>query len=79
MRGTTFPASSRSSSGCVRICWKVGVHWMTLGVQEAANPTYLLAWIPDSLLNSRGEAEYEKWTKVEEHAVVDEEDEGERG
>jgi hypothetical protein len=52
---------------------------MTLGVQEAANPTYLLAWIPDSLLNSRGEAEYEKWTKVEEHAVVDEEDEGERG
>jgi hypothetical protein len=37
---------------------------------------YLLAWIPESLLNEKGSSEWDKFAKIEEHAVMDEEDEG---
>ena len=44
--------------------------------QEAANPTYLLAWIPESLLNEKGQSEWDKFTRIEESTGVDDEDEG---
>jgi len=42
----------------------------TLGIieQEAVNPVYLLAWIPESLLNERGTEEWDKFVKVEGQA-----------
>ncbi|KAF7304783.1 hypothetical protein MKEN_01192400 [Mycena kentingensis (nom. inval.)] len=40
--------------------------------REAVNPTYLLAWIPETLLNQT--ADFDKFTKVEESADFDEED-----
>jgi hypothetical protein len=46
------------------------------GIQEAANPTYLLAWIPETLLNEKGSTEWDKFAKVEESSVLDEEDDG---
>lgn len=39
------------------------------------NPTYLLAWIPESLLDEKGPSEWDKFIKVEEKSNVDE-DEG---
>ncbi|KAJ7632536.1 rab-GTPase-TBC domain-containing protein [Roridomyces roridus] len=42
--------------------------------QEAANPTYLLAWIPETLLNEKGATEWDKFNKVEESSTLDEED-----
>jgi hypothetical protein len=48
-------------------------------LQEAINPTYLLAWIPESLLNERGSSERDKFVRVEERAAQtaqEEEDEG---
>uniref|UniRef100_A0A0W0FU65 Rab-GAP TBC domain-containing protein n=1 Tax=Moniliophthora roreri TaxID=221103 RepID=A0A0W0FU65_MONRR len=44
--------------------------------REAINPTYLLAWIPETLLNEKGAAEWDKFVKIEEQASMDEEDEG---
>jgi hypothetical protein len=44
--------------------------------QEATNPTYLLAWIPEGLLNEKGSAEWDKFVKIEERAMLDDEDEG---
>jgi hypothetical protein len=40
------------------------------------NPTYLLAWIPESLLSEKGSDEWDKFVKIEEKAILDEEDEG---
>lgn len=40
------------------------------------NPTYLLAWIPETLLNEKGSTEWDKFVKIEERAGLDEEDEG---
>jgi len=40
------------------------------------NPTYLLAWIPESLLSEKGPDEWDKFVKIEEKASLDEEDEG---
>ena len=45
-------------------------------MQEAINPLYLLAWIPETLLNEKGSKEWDKFVKVEEKTVVDEEDQG---
>jgi hypothetical protein len=44
--------------------------------QEAINPIYLLAWIPESLLHEKGTAEWDKFVKIEERVVVDDEDSG---
>ena len=43
-------------------------------VQEAVNPTYLLAWIPESLLDERGQGEWDKFVSVEGKAPYDEEE-----
>ena len=40
------------------------------------NPTYLLAWIPETLLCEKGTDEWDKFVKIEEKATLDEEDEG---
>ena len=40
------------------------------------NPTYLLAWIPETLLNEKGADEWDKFVKTEERAISDEDDEG---
>ncbi|KAG9318717.1 hypothetical protein JVU11DRAFT_815 [Chiua virens] len=42
---------------------------------EAVNPTYLLAWIPETLLNEKGTEEWDKFVKIEERAIEDEEEE----
>ena len=44
--------------------------------QEAAQPVYLLAWIPESLLNEKGQSEWDKFVRIEEHAVMNDEEEG---
>ncbi|KAH7914953.1 rab-GTPase-TBC domain-containing protein [Hygrophoropsis aurantiaca] len=49
--------------------------FVVLVKREAANPTYLLAWIPETLLNEKGTDEWDKFVKIEEKAVFDEEDE----
>jgi len=36
----------------------------------------LLAWIPESLLNEKGSTEWDKFVKIEERVVLDDEDEG---
>ncbi len=46
-------------------------------LQEAVNPTYLLAWIPETLLHERGSNEWDKFVKIEEKAPIDDEDDGE--
>ncbi|EGO20894.1 hypothetical protein SERLADRAFT_452033 [Serpula lacrymans var. lacrymans S7.9] len=48
--------------------------FVALVKREAINPTYLLAWIPETLLNEKGTAEWDKFVKIEEKAVLDEED-----
>ncbi|KAG5646650.1 hypothetical protein DXG03_002640 [Asterophora parasitica] len=42
--------------------------------KEATNPIYLLAWIPETLLNEKGASEWDKFVKIEEKVVWDEED-----
>ncbi|KAI0079892.1 RabGAP/TBC [Panus rudis PR-1116 ss-1] len=49
--------------------------FVTLVKREAVNPTYLLAWIPETLLNEKGQAEWDKFIRIEEKATEDEEDE----
>ena len=44
--------------------------------QEAVNPTYFLAWLPERLLNEKGQTEWDKFIKAEERISFDEEDEG---
>ena len=44
--------------------------------QDAINATYLLAWIPESLLNQKGQEEWNKFVQVEETPVTEDEDEG---
>ncbi|KAF6765149.1 GTPase-activating protein gyp7 [Ephemerocybe angulata] len=49
--------------------------FVALVKREAANPTYLLAWIPETLLNEKGTTEWDKFVKIEERAAgPDEED-----
>lgn len=45
-----------------------------LYVQEAANPTHLLAWIPENLLDEKGQSEWDKFVSVEGKAPYDEEE-----
>ncbi|KAH9856935.1 RabGAP/TBC [Lenzites betulinus] len=49
--------------------------FVALVKKESPQPTYLLAWIPESLLNEKGPTEWDKFVRVEEHAVTDDEDE----
>ena len=59
----------------VMLCRSV-IHDGSGSSQEAAQPVYLLAWIPESLLNEKGQSEWDKSVKIEEHAVQDDEEEG---
>lgn len=49
--------------------------FVALVKREAVNPTYLLAWIPESLLCEKGTGEWEKFVKIEERTNLDDEDE----
>ncbi|THU86400.1 RabGAP/TBC [Dendrothele bispora CBS 962.96] len=48
--------------------------FVALVKREATNPIYLLAWIPETLLNEKGTTEWDKFFKVEEKAALDQED-----
>lgn len=45
-------------------------------LQEAVNPSYLLAWIPETLLNEKGQTEWDKFVKIEERPILDTEEDG---
>lgn len=49
--------------------------FVALVKREAVNPTYLLAWIPETLLCEKGTDEWDKFVRIEEKAMLDEEDE----
>lgn len=77
MREITFRGLWRSSNGCVIFCSCADLSVYPLSflcVQEAVNPTYLLAWIPESLLDERGQGEWDKFVSVEGKAPYDEEE-----
>lgn len=38
------------------------------------NPIYLLAWIPETLLNEKGSSEWDKFVKVEEQPNTEDDD-----
>ncbi|KAF4608416.1 GTPase activating protein [Pleurotus pulmonarius] len=48
--------------------------FVALVKREATNAVYFLAWIPESLLNEKGDDEWKKFTKIEESSTLDEED-----
>ncbi|KAG6818165.1 hypothetical protein H0H87_000070 [Tephrocybe sp. NHM501043] len=48
--------------------------FVALVKREATNPIYLLAWIPETLLNERGVTEWDKFVKIEEKVAWDEQD-----
>ncbi|KAF9480108.1 RabGAP/TBC [Pholiota conissans] len=48
--------------------------FVALVKREAVNPIYLLAWIPENLLNEKGAAEWDKFVKVEEQASSDDDE-----
>ncbi|EFI28384.1 GTPase-activating protein gyp7 [Coprinopsis cinerea okayama7 len=49
--------------------------FVALVKREATNPIYLLAWIPETLLNEKGPSEWDKFVKIEEkHGTADEDD-----
>ncbi|PFH54408.1 hypothetical protein AMATHDRAFT_186423 [Amanita thiersii Skay4041] len=48
--------------------------FVALVKREVKNPTYLLAWIPEALLNERGFSEWEKFVRVEEKTTQQEDD-----
>lgn len=41
-------------------------------LQEAFTSSYLLAWIPESLLSEKGETEWAKFLRMEDRPVLDE-------
>ncbi|KIK59737.1 hypothetical protein GYMLUDRAFT_44173 [Collybiopsis luxurians FD-317 M1] len=48
--------------------------FLALVKRDASNPSYYIAWIPETLLNERGATEWDKFVKVEEKPSVEEED-----
>ncbi|GJJ12139.1 hypothetical protein Clacol_006380 [Clathrus columnatus] len=50
--------------------------FVALVKREGRQPSYLLAWIPESLLNEKGSDEWDKFLKMEEKPVVDEDEDG---
>jgi len=48
--------------------------FVALVKREAVNPSYLLAWIPETLLNEKGQGEWDKFVKIEERPILDTED-----
>lgn len=47
--------------------------FVALVKRDGINPTYLLAWIPETLLHEKGEKEWNKFMKFEESTAVDDE------
>ena len=76
MPGITFQALSLSSEESVCRLHPLFISFSFCNSQEASNPTYLLAWIPEALLNEKGTSEWDKFLKMEDKVVCDEEDEG---
>lgn len=77
MREIIFRGLLQSSNGCVIFRSWVNCPAYLLPhscVQEAANPIYLLAWIPESLLDEKGQSEWDKFVSVEGKAPYDEEE-----
>jgi len=69
----------QSSNGCaITRSWSNLPTYLTSHsyTQEATNPTYLLAWIPESLLDEKGQSEWDKFVTVEGKAPYDEEEGG---
>jgi TBC1 domain family member 15 len=50
-----------------------GLHLLTM-LKDGLKPSYLLAWIPESLLEEKGQNEWDKFMTVESSAPSDEED-----
>ncbi|TFK29882.1 RabGAP/TBC [Coprinopsis marcescibilis] len=50
--------------------------FLALVKREAINPIYLLAWIPETLLNERGSTEWDRFVRIEERSdgTVDDDD-----
>ncbi|GJE86905.1 TBC domain-containing protein [Phanerochaete sordida] len=48
--------------------------FVALVKREAVNPTYLLAWLPETLLNEKGQTEWDKFIRTEERMTVEEEE-----
>ncbi|KAH8107121.1 RabGAP/TBC [Cristinia sonorae] len=48
--------------------------FVALVKRDAVNPSYLVAWIPETLLNEKGQTEWDKFVKIEERPIVDNED-----
>jgi len=77
MREITSRGLLQSSNGCV-----IARSWAHFSLyllspscaQEATNPTYLLAWIPESLLDEKGQSEWDKFVTVEGNGSYDEEE-----
>lgn len=44
--------------------------------QEAVNPMYFLSWLPERLLNEKGQTEWDKFIRTEERMTLHEEEEG---
>ncbi|KAJ3772349.1 rab-GTPase-TBC domain-containing protein [Lentinula raphanica] len=51
--------------------------FISLVKRDGPNPSYYLAWIPETLLNEKGATEWDKFVKVEEKADLEEEDDDE--
>lgn len=51
--------------------------FIALVKREAVNPLYLLAWIPETLLNEKGPSEWDKFVHIEEKTFFDEREEEE--
>jgi len=52
------------------------IQFVLTPMQEALTSTYLLAWIPESLLTEKGQDEWNKFLKTEERPLAGDEDEG---
>lgn len=77
IRGTTSQGSCQLSNGWVIVRSHPSLLASSLPImraQEATNPTYLLAWIPESLLDEKGRTEWDKFVSVEGKAPYDEEE-----
>jgi len=77
MREITSRDLWQSSNGCVIVrSWTNSSSYLlsTSYAQEATNPTYLLAWIPERLLDEKGQSEWDKFVTVEGKAPYDEEE-----
>lgn len=48
--------------------------FVALVKKEGKQPSYLLAWIPESLLNEKGSDEWDKFLKMEEKTMLDEDE-----